>query len=462
MLTYKFLDTLMKEEIIGKEDRILVAFSGGIDSVALLNLLLEVRESFGLRLGAAHLNHGFRENADADEAFCRSFCEEKEVPFFSRKIDVAAYAKAEKVSFEMAGRTLRYAFFEKVMDEQGFSKCATAHHLDDQVETVFLNLMRGTGLKGLTGISPLRGRYVRPLLSYKKSELLAYLERNQISFRHDHTNDEVEYQRNRLRNEVLPYLEKHFNADVSESISRMTGLLVEDLKFIEGEVEKAKELFLQEAGDQVRLSKKVKDLPYAISSRLLMDAVQRVKGNLRDIEEVHIRDLLQLFLKETGKKLDIKEGVQGRNDYGDLLIEIKKEKTERENTMLHEVLSIPGTYHVKGQKITLRYIEREEMKKDKQLRFFNGDLISGEILVRHRDEGDRMRPFGMNGYRKLKNILIDRKVSREDRDELLVFQYEKDIIYIGHMMISEDYKVREKTERILEIGIFEEDTNDSK
>lgn len=462
MLTNKFLDTLMKEEIIGKEDRILVAFSGGIDSVALLCLLLEVRETLGLRLGAAHLNHGFRENADSDEAFCRSFCEEKKVPFFSSKKDVAAYAKAEKMSFEMAGRTLRYAFFEKVMDEQGFSKCATAHHLDDQVETVLLNLVRGTGLKGLTGISPLRGRYVRPLLSYKKSELLAYLERNQISFRHDHTNDEVEYQRNRLRNEVLPYLEKHFNADVSESISRMTGLLVEDLKFIEGEVEKAKELFLQEAGDQVRLSKEVKELPYAISSRLLMDAVQKVKGNLRDIEEVHIRDLLQLFLKETGKKLDIKEGVQGRNDYGDLLIEIKKEKTERENTMLHEVLSIPGTYHVKGQKITLRYIEREEMKKDKQLRFFNGDLISGEILVRHRDEGDRMRPFGMNGYRKLKNILIDRKVSREDRDELLVFQYEKDIIYIGHMMISEDYKVREKTERILEIGIFEEDTNDSK
>ena len=242
MLTNKFRDTLMKEEIIVQGDKILVAFSGGIDSVALLNLLLEVRESFGLRLGAAHLNHGYRENADADEAFCRSFCEEKEVPFFSRKMDVEAYAKAEKVSFEMAGRTLRYAFFEEVMKEKGFSKCATAHHLDDQVETVFLNLMRGTGLKGLTGISPLRGRYVRPLLSYKKSELLAYLERNQISFRHDHTNDEVEYQRNRLRNEVLPYLEKHFNADVSESISRMTGLLVEDLKFIEGEVEKAKEL----------------------------------------------------------------------------------------------------------------------------------------------------------------------------------------------------------------------------
>lgn len=457
MLTNKFRETLLNEEIIVQGDKILVAFSGGIDSVALLNLLLEVRESFGLRLGAAHLNHGYRENADADEAFCRNFCEEKEVPFFSRKLDVEAYAKAEKVSFEMAGRTLRYAFFEEVMKEKGFSKCATAHHLDDQVETVFLNLIRGTGLKGLTGISPLRGCYVRPLLSYKKSELLAYLERNQISFRHDHTNDEVEYQRNRIRNEVLPYLEKHFNADVSESISRMTGLLVEDLRFIEGEVEKAKNLFFQDAGGQVRLSKKVKDLPYAISSRLLMDAVQRVKGNLRDIEEVHIRDLLQLFLKETGKKLDIKEGVQGRNDYGDLLIEIKKEKTERENTMLHEVLSIPGTYHVKGQKITLRYIEREEMKKDKHLRFFNGDIITGEILVRHRDEGDRMRPFGMNGYRKLKNILIDRKVSREDREELLVFQYEKDIIYIGHMMISEDYKVREKTERILEIGIFEEE-----
>lgn len=457
MLTKKFLDTLMKEEMIGQGDKILVAFSGGIDSVALLSLLHEIKETLGLRLGAAHLNHSFRDEADADEVFCRNFCEKREIPFYSKKVDVEAYAKKEKVSFEMAGRTLRYAFFDELLKTQEFSKCATAHHLDDQVETVLLNLVRGTGLKGLTGISPVRGCYVRPLLSFKKSELRDYLDRKQIPYRHDHTNDEVEYQRNRIRNEMLPYLETHFNADVSQSIARMTQLLSEDLKFIEGEVEKAKERYLHGTGERIRLSKEVKDLPYAISSRLLMSAVKQVKGNLRDIEEVHIRDLLQLFMKETGKMLDIKEGVQGKNDYGDLLIEIKKEQTERENIMLHEVLSIPGIYHVKGKKITLRYISREEMKKDKQLRFFNGDLIQGEVLVRHRDEGDRMRPFGMNGYRKLKNILIDRKVSREDREELLVFQYEKDIIYIGHMMISDDYKVKEKTEKILEIGIFEEE-----
>lgn len=457
MLVKKFLEQILKDEMIVKNDKVLVAFSGGIDSVALLNLLIEGKDLLGISIGAVHLNHGFREDADSDEVFCRSFCEMRGIPFYSRKIQVETYASTRKISFEMAGRELRYQLFEEIMREQGYTKCATAHHLDDQVETVLLNLLRGTGLKGLTGISPIRGCYIRPLLSFKKSELLAYLEKKGIEYRHDYTNDEVDYQRNRLRNEVLPYLETHFQGDVSQSISRMTKLLTEDLKFIEEEVLKASLKYLVVSHDKVRILKDVKNLPYAISSRILLDAVYRVKGNLKNIEEIHIRDLLQLFTKETGKMLDIKEGVQGRNDYGDLLIEIKKEQTERNNIMLHEVLSIPGTYTIQGKKITLRYIAREEMKKDKQLRFFNGDLIEGEILVRHKEEGDRMRPFGMNGYRKLKNILIDKKISREDREELLVFQYGKDIIYIGGMMISEDYKVREKTEKILEIGIFEEE-----
>lgn len=457
MLGKKFQEQLNKDGIIEPEDRVLVAFSGGMDSVALLLLLQELKETWNLSVAAAHLNHSLREEADADEDFCRAFCEERGIPFYARKLDVLSYSKENKLSFEMAGRNLRYAFFVEIMDTFGYEKCATAHHLDDQVETVLLNLLRGTGLKGLTGISPRRDRYIRPLLPFRKSELEGYLKEQGVSYRHDHTNDEVEYQRNRLRNEVLPYLEAHFQGDIPTGVYRMSKLLLEDLAFIEDEVQKASEKYLRNTENQVRLSKEVHHLPYAISSRLLMKAVSEVKGNLQNVEEVHIRDLLSLFGKETGKRLDIKEGVQGRNDYGDLLIEMKKVQTEREENMLHEVLTIPGTYSILGEKITLRYIRREEMKKDKRLRFFNGDLIEGEVILRHKEEGDRMRPFGMNGYRKLKNILIDKKISREDREKLLVFQYERDIIYIGHMMISEDYKVKEKTERILEIGIFEEE-----
>ncbi len=125
--------------------------------------------------------------------------------------------------------------------------------------------------------------------------------------------------------------------------------------------------------------------------------------------------------------------------------------------MLHEELTIPGTYVVEGKTITFRYVGRDEIIKDKRLRFFNGDIIEEKIIVRHRDEGDRMRPFGMNGYRKLKNILIDKKISREDRDRLLVFQNRNEIFYIGSMIISDDYKVKESTQKILEVGIFEEE-----
>ncbi|NCC80344.1 MAG: hypothetical protein EOM07_12175 [Clostridia bacterium] len=128
--------------------------------------------------------------------------------------------------------------------------------------------------------------------------------------------------------------------------------------------------------------------------------------------------------------------------------------------MLHEELKIPGTYLVDGKTIRLRFVERNEMVKDKKLRFFNGDLMEETVIVRNRQEGDRMRPFGMNGYRKLKNILIDKKISREDRDRLLIFQNRNDVFYIGSMIISDDYKVKDNAEKILEIGIFEEEEND--
>jgi tRNA(Ile)-lysidine synthase len=214
--------------------------------------------------------------------------------------------------------------------------------------------------------------------------------------------------------------------------------------------------------EKATIGKEAFHLHKALLSRLLLKAIEGVKGDRLDIEEVHIRDILALQEKETGKVIDIKDSLVARNDYGSLIIERKKTAAERIESMLHEELSLPGTYSIEGKTITFRYIEREEMKKDKQLRFFNGDLIEERIIVRHRLEGDRMRPFGMNGYRKLKNILIDKKISREDREKLLIFQNRNEVFYIGSMIISDDYKVKDSTQKILEIGIFEEEDNDSK
>jgi tRNA(Ile)-lysidine synthase len=226
-------------------------------------------------------------------------------------------------------------------------------------------------------------------------------------------------------------------------------------------MEKVKRLYVKQTGNHRIVMEKEAFLTHkALLTRMLFDAISTVKGDLSDIEEVHIRDMMALQKKETGKRIDIKDDVIARNDYGNLIIERKKADSEREERMLHEELKIPGTYLVDGKTIRLRFVERDEMVKDKKLRFFNGDLMEETVIVRNRQEGDRMRPFGMNGYRKLKNILIDKKISREDRDRLLIFQNRNEVFYIGSMIISDDYKVKDNAEKILEIGIFEEEEND--
>lgn len=463
MLSEKVYGYIKEKNLIRENDRILVAFSGGTDSLALLMVLHELKERLKIEIGACHLNHMLRgKDADEDENFTEEICRKLDVPFYSMKADVKAYAKENRLSLEAAGRALRYAFFKEIMVSLKYDRCATAHHLDDQVETVLMNIMRGSGLNGLTGMSPLREEFVKPLLFLKKEELASFLKEKNLEPREDDSNQESVFRRNRVRNELIPYIRENFNEDFPETLFRMSELLSSDSDFLEETVEeKAKSCLLIESKERIIIRKEAFKLHQAILRRLIQKAILHVKGNLSDIEEIHIRDIVSLNEKETGKMIDIKDAITARNDYGRIIIERKK-TAEREESMLHEELTIPGTYVIEGKTITFRYVGRDEIIKDKRLRFFNGDIIEEKIIVRHRNEGDRMRPFGMNGYRKLKNILIDKKISREDRDRLLVFQNRNEIFYIGSMIISDDYKVKESTQKILEVGIFEEENNDSR
>jgi len=458
MISEKVYGFIKEKNLIRENDRILVAFSGGTDSLALLMVLHELKERLKIEIGACHMNHMLRgAEADEDENFTQEFCRKLDVPFYSMKADVMAYAIEKKLSLEAAGRALRYAFFKEIMVNLKYDRCATAHHLDDQVETVLMNLMRGSGLNGLTGMSPLREEFVKPLLFLKKEELTSYLKDRNLEPREDDSNRESVFRRNKVRNELIPYIRENFNPDFPETIFRMAELLSTDSDFLEETVEeKAKSCLFIESKERIIIRKEAFRLHQAIHTRLIQKAILHVKGNLSDIEEIHISDIILLHEKETGKVIDIKDAITARNDYGQIIIERKK-TAEREESMLHEELTIPGTYVVEGKTITFRYVGRDEIIEDKRLRFFNGDIIEEKVIVRHRDEGDRMRPFGMNGYRKLKNILIDKKISREDRDRLLVFQNRNEIFYIGSMIISDDYKVKESTQKILEVGIFEEE-----
>ncbi|NLB19338.1 MAG: tRNA lysidine(34) synthetase TilS [Clostridium sp.] len=461
MLENQLKDYVIKENLLSQGERILVGFSGGADSLALLILLDHIKEDIGISIGAAHLNHDLRgEFADEDEAYCKNFCGLRKIPFYSRKVDVKAYAKMNKISVELAGREIRYAFFKDIMINKEYDKCATAHHLDDQAESILLNLMRGASLSGLTGMQPIREEFIKPLLFIQKKELLGYLKVQEITPREDESNQESLYQRNKVRNHLIPYIKEHFNENIEETLVRMGRLIQIDLNFLNDVVQKEAEtlIVVNEKSQQITLKKEAFQLNEAILSRLVLEAIRLLKHNLKDVEEVHVKDIMALAHKETGKNIYLKEGIMVRNNYGELIFE--KNSTEPPKEPLEMWLDIPGEYVALGKKITLRLIEKDEMKKDKCLRFFNGDLLENKILLRHRKDGDTMRPLGMGGYKKIKNILIDKKIDREKRDKLFMFQNNKDIFYIGEMMISDDYKVKESTTKIVEIGIFEEDKND--
>ena len=450
-----------KEGLFTRGDRILVGFSGGVDSLALLILLYRLQDELGIEIGAAHLNHGLRgKEADEDENFCKIFCELRKIPYYSKKVDVGIFALEQKVSIEVAGREKRYAFFKNIMVNHKYNRCATAHHLEDQAETILLNIMRGASLSGLSGMQAKRENFIKPLLCVRKEELIQYVHEERISPREDLTNQENIYQRNKVRNHLIPYIKDHFNENIEVTLDRMGKLIRRDLDYLDHQSDFVKKTLLVEnkQSRQVILKKEAFQQHEAILSRLVLEALKVLKHNLVDIEEIHVREVMALGRKGTGKIIHLKEGIMVKNNYGELIFE--KEKGEEHKTPLDVWLTIPGEYVVSGKKISLRVISKEDMKKDKKLRFFNGDALEDKILLRHRKDGDTMRPLGMGGYKKIKNILIDRKISREVRDELFIFQNRKDIFYIGGMMISEDYKVKESTSKIIEVGIFEEDEND--
>ncbi|MGA7836827.1 MAG: tRNA lysidine(34) synthetase TilS, partial [Ignavibacteriaceae bacterium] len=219
----KFID---QKNLISRRDKILIALSGGPDSVFLFHFLLKFRKRFQIDLAAAHINHKLRgKNSDADEKFCKDLCEQNDIQFFSTRKDVKKIAAAKKISLEEAGREIRYSEFKRIAVQNNFSKIATAHNCSDNAETVFFNLIKGTGLKGLSGIPIKRENIIRPVLVLTKNEILEYLSKKKLKFRMDESNLESEFERNFIRNEIFPLIKEKLNPAFEEKIFHNSEIL---------------------------------------------------------------------------------------------------------------------------------------------------------------------------------------------------------------------------------------------
>lgn len=413
---------IQQNNLLGAKETVGVAVSGGVDSMSLLFLM----KTLGYSLIALHFEHGIRgEESRADAAFVRDFCTREGIPFRMESANVPSYAREKKMSLEAAARELRYAFLLGA----GADKVATAHHMDDNAESVLLNIARGCGVAGLTGIDVQSGILVRPFLCLQRSEIEAYAEKKGIPFVTDRTNFDMRYKRNRIRREVMPALEK-INPSVAAAIGRLSVNAGEYARMI-GRRADAVPLFTEPGGvgvDAALLSQV--DQPVAAEVLLRMCGIAGLRA---DVTSAHIEAMLGL--RRTGAEISVKNGIFAKYMYGRLII-YKKSDRIRDISFcvpLKKTTVFPGGI-IKKEKGVLN-----PHNKDKNSECF-GRLPAGAV-VRTRRPGDVFRPFG-SGEKKLKDFLIDQKIPREERDRLPLVADGSCIIWVAGVAMSADYAVK--------------------
>ena len=297
-LKNKFKNTIEKFNLLNKEDKVLVAVSGGPDSISLLNILHEL----GYNICTAHINHGIRENADNDERFVKEFCEIRNIPCFIKKVKLKEI-KSDMTTEEL-GRKIRYEFFDEIMKQENCTKIATAHNANDNAETVLMNMIRGTGLSGLKGIDISRDKIIRPLLEITRAEIEEYCEKENLNPCHDESNDETIYTRNKVRLELIPYIEKNINSNIVNNINRMAEIISGEEEYIKRQVDIAyvDTLIAEEEERTVCNLKKFNQYDNVIQKRLIIRYITKTLGNAKDIERVHIEDILKLCKNNVGGK----------------------------------------------------------------------------------------------------------------------------------------------------------------
>ena len=302
----KVLGTIKKYNLIENGDKLVLAVSGGPDSIAMLNILNEIKKDgiIDFSFCVAHVNHMIREEAKDDEEYVKKYCKENNIDFYSRSIDVQKLANNNKVGTEEAGRYARYRFFDEILEKTGSNKISIAHNKNDKAETIIMNIFRGSGITGLKGIEAKRGKYIRPLIECERFEIENYCEEEKLNPRIDKTNFENTYTRNKIRNIVIPYVKKEFNPNIVETLNRLSELVIDEEKFIEKQIEKIyKELLISEGEKEIVIDlKSFNNQERVIKSRIILYTITRLFGTSKEIAKVHIDDIIKLCSKNIGNK----------------------------------------------------------------------------------------------------------------------------------------------------------------
>ena len=451
-LCHRVLRTVRMHRMVSHGGRVLVALSGGADSIAMLHLLRELETTGVLTIaGVAHFNHRLRgAAADADERFCRDVAASLDLPIEVDSTDVRALAAAEGRSLEDAARTARYAFLEAAADRLEAEAIAVGHSVEDQAETFLLRLLRGAGPRGLAGIRPRTGRVVRPLIEISRQELRDYVQERQLAFREDESNADLSIARNAVRHRLLPVLQA-FSPSVADVLAREADIAREDEDFLsQTAIDLASSIVLDtKHGIEVEIES-VRALHPALASRVVREALDRAAPG-QFFGRDHIRSTLTLMdapVNGAGAALSL-PGLSVRREGGRLVF--GGSRLEPFSNSFQFPLSIPGEVALPGWTVSA---QAESEKGD---RSFSAAAVSVAavmklpLVVRSRKPGDRFRPLGMGGQgRKLQDFLVDRKVSRSERDTLpLVVDSDDRIVWVVGQSVAEDFRVTDTSQGVI-------------
>jgi tRNA(Ile)-lysidine synthase len=435
----RFLKYINSENLFETTDKLLIGVSGGVDSVVLSNLIDRVGNQFAL----AHCNFNLRgEESDDDEQFVRSLAQQLGAVFFKTSFATRNVAEEQGISIEMAARNLRYNWFEEVRSQQGFDYVVVGHHLDDVLETFLLNLSRGTGIRGLSGIKPKTGKIVRPLLFALRSEIEEFAQNNQLQFRHDSSNDDTAIKRNLVRHQIMPLLES-LNPQFKHNFERSIGYLKATEKVFLQAINEAKELVLSADGELVKVSKKeLQQLdPQAI---YLFEFLREYNFSSEVVD-----DILLAINKLSGKQF-FSETHRLVIDREELLITPLKQDLfemyyiERGTDEIQEPLHLRFTVEEVTDKIVFA--------KTELIALFDFDKIEFPLVLRKWKQGEYFRPLGMQGLKKVSDFFIDQKYSLPEKENSWILESADKVVWIVGKRIDDRFKVTSTTKKILKIS----------
>lgn len=445
--------SIEKNNLFAYGDHLLIGLSGGADSVCLALVLKALQESYDLTLTAVHVHHGIRgESANRDLDFSKNLCEKLGIEFVSAYRDVPAIAEKKHLTEEEAGRIVRYQIFEEEAKKRGASAIAVAHHMDDQAETVLMNLLRGSGIRGLSGISPKRKLsntsdifVIRPLLGVRRSEIEEWLTKNKQDWCTDETNLTDDYERCRIRNRLLPLLESEYNAQATEHIASAAGDFSEAEEYLFSQAAELLREWNENAKGSVCLPiEKLSAKKPLLQRYIVKEAIGRLGGS-KDITRAHIESVLGLLNKQTGSQIHLPKNRVARLSYGELVIEQiekGKKKTKKQPDQNSKIgRSVYSIFPVSEKKIPQNCC----------VNWFDYDTIKEGLLMRRRRPKDRICIDANGNTQKLSDCMINAKIPAAKRDQIPILAANSRVLWIAGVRMAENCKITSKTKLVLSV-----------